>query len=179
MKSYFWMAALSVFGGLIWIGRAFIELVFKPNYWNPQSVIDYLAVFGTSLSLLLLAGTLWMLHTRHQPQGTIRKWLWLFGIMLSIGGGFVAGIANFGEDWFAIKALGTFFIFGSFGLFIGLLISGISAIGSADFSRWLGPLLIACAFGVGFQDQGGGFIVGFSLLILATCLVPPMFLNAS
>jgi len=161
-----WFVFFSFTSGFIWIGRALIEVIFKPDYWNPQSFIDYLAVLGTSIGLLSLAAMLWLIHTRNRPQGSIRKWFWRIGMLLSIGGGLVAGLANFGEDWIGIKDLGTFFIFGFMGLFAGLLISGISTIGNAALPKLFGWLLVACAISIGFSDQGGGIIVGFCLLVL-------------
>jgi hypothetical protein len=60
--------------GLAWIGRAILGVIFRPDYWDPHTAIDYSAIALMSLALILLAvsvGTpsIW-LHRRpdHQPD---------------------------------------------------------------------------------------------------------------
>jgi hypothetical protein len=162
-----WIKFVLITGGLVWIGRAVLDIVFQPDYWSPQTAVDYTAVSGTSLALILLAIGIWSIHRQQQPQGKWSSWLWRVGIGLACGGALVAGIANFGEDWIAIKSLSTFFVFGSLAMFVGLILGGMSAIGAESFPRWTGWLLMACALGWGSVEEGGGFVVGIALILLA------------
>jgi hypothetical protein len=159
--------AVLIIGGLVWIVRAGLDVVFQPDYWNPRTNVDYTAVAGTSIALILLAVGVWAIHLRQRSQGRWRTWLWRVGIILTCGGALIAGIANFGEDWIAIKSLGTFFVSGSLAMFVGLILGDMSAIGVASFPRWTGWLLMACALGLGRIEEEGGFIVGFALILLA------------
>lgn len=129
------VTAVLIIGGLVWIVRAGLDVVFQPDYWNPRTSVDYTAVAGTSLALLLLGLGVWIIHLKQQPPGKWHTWLWRMGIMLACGGALVAGIANFGEDWIAIKSLGTFFVIGSLAMFVGLLLAGISLIGATAVPR--------------------------------------------
>jgi hypothetical protein len=158
--------AVLIIGGLVWIAQSGLAVVFQPNYWDPRTVVEYTAVAGTSIALILLAVGVWAIHLRQRPQGRWRTWLWRVGIILACSGALVAGIANFGEDWIAIKSLGIFFVVGSLATFVGLLLAGISAIGAAGNTRWTGWLLIACFLGWGSVDLGGGFVVGIALISL-------------
>jgi hypothetical protein len=95
--------------------------------------VDYTVVATMSLALILLAASVWLIHARQQPQGWVRQWLWRVSIGLAYTSGLVAGVANFAEDWIAIKWLGWVFVLGSLSVFAGLLLSGLGAIGSAGF----------------------------------------------
>ena len=160
-----WGKPVLIAGGVVWIVRAGLELAFQPNYWNPQGVVDYAAVAGSTLALLLLALGVWSIHLgRQQASRTLSSWLWIVGLTLACGGALAAGLANFFEDWLSIKAFGDLFVWGSLALFIGLLLAGISTIRARDVSRWTGWLLIACALGLGTIDSGGGFVIGLSLI---------------
>ena len=165
-KGKLWGSATAVLltGGLVWLLRAGLAVVFRPDYWNPRTSVDDTAVAGTSLALILLALGVWSIRLKQRPQGHWRLWLWRVGVAAACGGALVAGIANFGEDWIAIKSLGIFFVIGSLAMFIGLLLAGISAIGAAGVTRWTGWLLVACAIGWGSVDLGGGFVVGIALI---------------
>jgi len=82
--------AVLIIGGLVWIVRAGVDVVFQPNYWEPQTMVDYTAVVGTSLALLLLAIGVWTIHLKQQLQIKWRNWLWRVGIILACGGALVA-----------------------------------------------------------------------------------------
>ena len=165
-KEIRWGRPALILGGVVWILRASLEVLFQPDYWNPKSAVDYAAVGSFSLGLFLLALGLIAVHLgRHTERGP-RRIAWNLGISLSIVGAVVAGAANFLEDWLGIKAFGDFFVYGLLSLFVGLIVSGISTIRADDISRWTGWLLLACAIGLGLPDQGGLFIVGISLIVL-------------
>ena len=53
-KEVRWGTPFLIVGGAVWIIRAGLEVVFQPDYWNPRSAVDYTAVAGTSLALILL-----------------------------------------------------------------------------------------------------------------------------
>jgi hypothetical protein len=159
-----WIKFVLITGGLVWIGRAVLELVFQPEYWSPQTAVDYTAVISFTLALYLLAISLWLIHRERQLGDHFSKWLWLGGIWLACFGAVVAGSANFIEDWLAIKAFGELFVVGGLTLAVGFLLTGISLFWANDLPRWLGWLFISCIFGL---SDGGGFWMGFVLIFLA------------
>jgi hypothetical protein len=165
-KDVRWRKPVLIISGVVWIIRAGLELVFQPDYWNPQTFIDYVAVAGTSLGLFLLVLGLWGMHLGRQIKPGLSKIVWGMGVGISCVAGVAAGVANFVEDWFGVKSLGDLFVFGMMFLVLGLLLSGISTIRAKDVSRWTGWLLIACAVGFGIIDWGGGFVIGVSLILL-------------
>lgn len=68
-----WGQAVLIAGGLAWIGRAALEIAFRPDYWNPPTAVDYVAVGGFSLALILLGMGLWAIHLSRHPQTGLRK----------------------------------------------------------------------------------------------------------
>lgn len=61
-KKIGWAKPVLIAGGMVWLIRAGLALVFQPDYWDPQTLLDYVAVAGTSLGLLLLALGVWGIH---------------------------------------------------------------------------------------------------------------------
>lgn len=132
----------------MWIGRAFFEVFFHPQYWNPQTAVDYAAVISFTLALYLLALGLWFIHRERQQTQHISEWLWLAGIGLACFGAVTAGSANFLEDWLAVNAFGDLFVVGGLTLAVGLFLMGISLFWANDLPRRLGLLFISCIFGL-------------------------------
>lgn len=160
-----WSKPVLISGGVVWIIRAGLAVIFQPVYWDPQTPVEYAAVAGTSIALFLLALGVWSIHRNRKPQGRLSKWTWNVGVFLVCGGAIVTGFSNFFEDWMGIEAFGDFYAL-MLAVFVGLILAGIGAIRAADVSRWTGWLLIACALGLVMIDNGGGFIVGASLILL-------------
>lgn len=165
-KKIGWAKPVLIAGGMVWLIRAGLALVFQPDYWDPQTLLDYVAVAGTSLGLLLLALGVWGIHLGRHGQGGLSKLTWSLGIGITCLAAVMVGGANFVEDWFGLKAFGDVFVFGMMFLLVGMILAGQSSLRATDISRWTGWLLLACAVGFGTLDWGGEFVVGTSLVLL-------------
>lgn len=140
-KNNRWIKPSLIISGVIWIGRAVLQVVFKPDYWDPRSAIDYAAVIGTSLELLTLALGMWGIAIS-QASYTQGKVVWKIGIILTCISAILAGTVNLVEDAFGIKSLGFLFPIGTVALVVGLLVSGVSALRIAQLHRSIGWFII-------------------------------------
>lgn len=168
------MKSLLIISGVIWIGRTVLEIAFKPEYWNPRSAIDYVAVIGTSLALLTLALGIWGIGISQASHAQGRA-VWKLGINLACLSALVVGLSNLLEDAFGVAVLGFLFPIGIVALSIGLLMSGVAALRIPQFHRSIGWLLLLCLAGVLFLEFGGGIVVGLSLLALAYTSGAPQY----
>lgn len=165
-KDMSWGRPILIIGGLVWIVRAGMEIILHPDYWDPQTAVDYTAVAGTSLSYFLLALGIWAVHTNRGETSSLRRWVWRVGVILSCGGAVVGGLANLVEDWLRIPSFGEVFILSGVAVFVGLLMAGSASLWPKQPSRWTGLLLLICAVGWSLPDSGGGLLVGISLILL-------------
>jgi hypothetical protein len=151
-------------GGLAWLTRAVIGL-YGPAYWSPRTWLDYVAVAGTSLGLLLLGLGLWSFHRAYAaPPGRART-IWSAGIALACASSFTVGVSNFVEDALRVRALGIVWVIGALVLLAGLLIAGLGALWLRGLPRRVGVLLLVCAAGLLFTEWNG--LIGLGLALLA------------
>ncbi|MGQ0605029.1 MAG: hypothetical protein ACT4QE_25395 [Anaerolineales bacterium] len=152
--------------GLAWLARAVIAL-YGPDYWSPRTPLDYAAVVGTSLGLILLALGLWGFYQHNPAPPSRAQTVWRVGVWLACASAFIVGVSNFIEDALNVKGLGYVWAFGILTLTAGLLVAGVSAFWVQGFSRWVGVLFIVCALGLLFAESNGWFGLGLALLALS------------
>ena len=148
--------------GLAWLARATIGL-YKPDYWSPRTPLDYAAVVGTSLALLLLAVGLWGFYLQNPVSPGRAQTIWRMGIVVACISALTIGLSNFIEDALNVNGLGYVWVIGILALTAGLLIAGLSALWVKEFSRWVGGLLIVCVIGLLFTEANGQFGLGLAL----------------
>ena len=170
-KDNWWIKPSLIISGVIWIGRAVLQIAFNPNYYDPRTLIDYLAVVGTSLELLTLALGVWGIAIAQTPV-TKGKPIWNSGIILTCISAALAGIVNLVEDGLGLKTIGFLFPFSILALTIGLLVSGLAALRIPQLHRSIGWFFILCLAGLLTVELGGGIAVGLSLVALADIAVP-------
>lgn len=152
--------------GLAWLARAVMAL-YGPDYWSPRTPLDYAAVVGTSLSLMLLAVGLWGFYHHNSTAPSRAQTVWRVGVWLTCTSAFIVGVSNFLEDAVGIKGLGYVWVIGVIAVFVGLLIAGVSALWVKGLGWWVGGLLLACAVGLLFIEWNGMFGLGLALLALS------------
>ncbi len=169
-KDNWWIKPSLIISGVIWIGRAVLQIAFSPNYYDPRTLIDYLAVVGTSLELLTLALGVWGIAIT-QTLVAKGKPVWKSGIILTCISAALAGIVNLVEDGLGLKTIGFLFPFGILALTIGLLVSGLAALRIPQLHRSIGWFFILCLAGLLTVELGGGIVAGLSLVALADIAV--------
>ena len=169
-KNNGWIKAYLTVGGMIWIGRAVLQLAFSPDYWNPHSAIDYVAIVGTSMGLFTLALGLWGV-AMSQATFVQAKPVWKFSITLVCISAVLAGTVNLIEDAFGLKSIGFLFPLAILALAVGLLMAGVAALRDRQMHRSIGWLILLCLVGLLTVEVGGGIIVGLSLVALTAAPV--------
>jgi hypothetical protein len=157
--------------GLAWLTRAAIGL-YRPDYWSPRTALDYAAVVGTSLALILTAIGVWGFYRQNPAPPGRAQIIWQVGIAVTCVSAFTVGVSNFIEDALNVSGLGYVWVVGILALTAGLLSAGLSALWINNFSRWVGVMFLICAIGLLFTETNGQFGLGLALLVLS--LVPGM-----
>lgn len=151
--------------GLVWLARAGIALA-EPDYWRPRTLVDYAAVVGTSLGLVLLAAGVGAFYRHHPAPLSRAQRAWRAGVWLTWASALTIGVSNLLEDAVGLRALGSVWVIGIVTLLIGLLIAGASAFWVPGL-RWpVGGLLLVCALGLLFIEWNGMFAMGLALFAL-------------
>jgi hypothetical protein len=147
--------------GLAWAGESLLQFA-HPQYWDPLTTLDWLAVWSFSASWLLLAATTILLgRLTGTPQ------VLAVATVVAIGA-VAAGVANAFEDGLGIKSLGTIYVLGSLTAAFGLLALA-ATIHSSGFTR-LARLTLVLFLGAAAVMAGGGLIV---LGVLGALAVSP------
>lgn len=165
-KPTLWPKPALSLAGLAWLARAVIGL-YRPDYWSPRTPLDYTAVVGTSLALILTAVGLWDFYRQHPAPPGRAQVVWRVSLALTCLSALTIGLSNSIEDAFGVKELGNVWVIGSLALFAGLLTAGLSAFWLPGALRWAGVLFLACALGLLFTEWNGQFGTGLALLALA------------
>lgn len=158
--------SILVLAGLAWLARAVMAL-YGPDYWSPRTPLDYAAGVGTSAALILTAVGVWGFYQHYPAPPGRAQTAWRVGITVTCVSALTIGISNFVEDALNVNGLGYVWVIGILSLTAGLLIAGLSAFWIKGFSRWVGPLFLACAIGLLFTESNGQFGLGLALLTLA------------
>lgn len=151
---------------LVWVGRAALEYA-DPIYWDPDRLLDYIAILGTSLAFLFLSGILWALYRRNPLPTSIKQQLWREGMVLVIVLAAVVSVSNIVDDALGVKAIEVVYGYGGLGMMLGLLLATLGAFLHDETRFRVGWFLLACVLGIVFADNGGWFVVGFAFWILA------------
>jgi hypothetical protein len=143
--------------GLVWAGRSLLELA-GPDYWDPVTPLDHLAVYSFSAAWMLLAVSVLVLGRLVPRRGVV-----LTTTVVAVAA-FLAGTANAIEDGLGLKTWGALYVVGSLTAWLGLL--------PLAYLLWRGgPTRLAIAptltfLGFAMLPIGGG------LLVLAGWAVP-------
>ena len=141
---------------------------FEPRYWDPQSVLDYLAVVGMTAMLLGLSVAFAVLAIGMRRSGLRAAPV---ALVAAAVGSATAGISNFLEDGLRWMAFGWGFVFGILLLAISLVVAGVATL--ITRRAWmLGVclILLAVAFYLSFSGAAGG-------IALAACCLAAAFLS--
>lgn len=126
--------------GLVLAACSLIRLG-HPDYWDPVTSFDYLAVWSWSLAWILL-GLAVAFVGRIAPAGTVRR----ISTVVAVAS-IATGIANGIEDGLGQRAWGTVYVVGSLTAWFGLLVLGAALFGEG--LRRLG-IAVAAIFGLLF-----------------------------
>lgn len=164
-----WHRPVLAAAGLVFVLRAAIGL-FNPDYWSPQSPLDYAAAASTSLAFVCLSVGLWG-FSRSRPGRPTRPSrahaAWRIAVSVCWFSAAAIGVSNLLEDVLGLKALGIVWVVGILALLAGLLGAGASAFYVQGLPRWVGGLLLAGAVGLLFIGSWGFWVMGLALLALA------------
>lgn len=144
--------------GFVWAGQSLLQSA-DPEYWDPVTTLDWLAVWSFTACWLLLAPTVILLG-----RLTLSHQLMAMASVIAIGA-VAAGVANAFEDGLGIRALGTIYVLGALTAALGLLPLA-ATIHRAGYPRLAG-LTLLLFFGVVAVVAGGGLVVLGTLGALA------------
>ena len=143
--------AIWLITGLAWAARSLLEFA-QPEYYAPQTILDWTAVWLYTAALLLFAPSILLLAGLASSRTATAV------AVVSAFGAVVAGIANALEDGFGLQIGGTPYV-------VGFLLAWGSLV-PLGVTLWRGrrlplaALAIAMFFGILFAfGRGGGLIV--------------------
>jgi hypothetical protein len=146
------VATVYVLTGLVWTGRSLLEVLAHPDYWDPSTSLDWLAIWSYSLAFALLALTIPLL-ARDSQAGRLVD-------VTAVAAGLAAALASVGnvvEDAFAVTGASTFYVIGALGTLIGLI--------ALCAGLWLGHrrasalVVLLVLVGLAFMVLGMGWLV--------------------
>lgn len=147
------IAAVYVLTGLVWTGRSLLEVFAHPQYWDPVTSLDWLAVWSYSLAFALLALAIALL-ARDSRAG---RFVDAMAVAASSAAA-LAAVGNVIEDAFGVGGASTFYVIGALGTLAGLIVLAASLWIRRSRSAALAAALIA----VGMP----GMVVGMGWLVL-------------
>jgi hypothetical protein len=103
--------------GLVWTCRSLLEIVAHPDYWEPSTIIDWVAVWSYSLAFGLLALAVSLL-ARDARAGRLVMFTSLIVGVAAV----LAAVGNAVEDAFDVAGASTVYVIGALGTLIGLLV---------------------------------------------------------
>ncbi len=151
---YLWMvtslcggSGLFLAAGVLWAFRS-VQGFTDPDFTDPGTLNDWVAVLSLSAAMLLLAAALTAL-----PGHGLRRSL----PVLAAGAAVVAGAANLAEDGLAWESAGAFYAGGTMALVLALAIS--SVVFALRPPRWPAVVTAATLVGLLLLEKGGGLLV--------------------
>jgi hypothetical protein len=147
------IAAIYVLTGLVWTGRSLLEVLAHPDYWDPATSLDWLAIWSYSLAFALLALTVALL-ARDNRAG---RFVDVTTVVVSLAAA-LASVANVIEDALDVTGASTFYVIGALGTLIGL----IALCAGLWFGRRRASALVVLLILVGMT----GMILGMGWLVL-------------
>lgn len=138
--------------------RAAIELA-EPAYYDPETLLDYLAATLTSVAWLVTAVALarWW---PAKPAGGGSSLLLIAATAVA-----VSAAGNFIEDVLGVPAGEALFTYGGMVGAVAILVLGAVLLFFGG-GRWAGVMLLVFIAGSTFPDDGGEFLSGASLVVL-------------
>lgn len=152
-----------VVAGALAIARAAIELA-DPVYWNPSSVLDYIAALLTTVAWAT-AGVAFVLWWRTTPIRRGAVFLLISGV-----GTAVSGVGNLLEDVLNLEVGELLFTLGGMTGAIAALVAAVLILTVRDPLRWSSLLLFTFVAGGVFPDDGGQIVTAVSLVALGVWL---------
>ena len=135
-------------------------LLASPTYWNPSTLLDWVAVVSYTLAWLLLAPAI-VLATRLVPSKSSR----LVGIALA-GAAAVTGLANLAQNGLGTETANDLYVSGI--LLATILLVPLAYLFARDRSNRLALVAILLFVGIGFTSGGlGGLLVLAAFVALA------------
>lgn len=111
--------------GLVWTGRSLLAVIADPQYYDPVTTIDWIAVWTYSLGFVLIAAAVPLLARDARAGRLLPGLAWV-----AAAGALLAALANALEDGVGIASWGSLYVVGSLTTVFGLV-----AIGAVLWSR--------------------------------------------
>ncbi len=145
--------ALFVAVGILWCVRSLQSLA-EPEYWDPVSVADWLAVFSFSAALFALAVALPLLA--RIIGGRAVFWV----SFVPAAGAAVSGVGNLLEDALQLGAGNVFYVVGGLVFWVGLLVwTLVVAVTAVGRRRLMALGVVVTMIGLVLYESGGGVLV--------------------
>jgi hypothetical protein len=144
--------------GLAVAGRSLLEITVAPDYWDPRTLVDHLAVWSYSLCFLALALALLRLVRDASPTRLATGLAWL-----TAGAALLTAVANAVEDAFGVTWWGSLYVASVLTTVVGLLVLG-GTLWIKGEGRW--AIVVTCWL-IGFA----GITVGLGFVALLGSLV--------
>jgi hypothetical protein len=153
--------------GLLWAARSLVGFA-NPDYWDPVTALDWIAIWLYSAAWLMLAASVLLLGrlvgSREVTVATT----------IVAAGAIAAGVANGIEDGIGVSWFGTLYVVGFMVGWLGLL--GLAATYQRARRTRLAGLAATTFLGILMFNVGGGFII---LLALGGLAVAPSWFMAA
>ncbi len=144
--------------GLVWTGRALLEVIAHPDYFEPVTPVDWIAVWTYSLAFTLLAASLVVISV----ESVVNKAVRVIG-RTAAAAALVAGIANGMEDAFDLAVATPVYVLGALATAFGMLAMAVS-FAVTRRPLWLATIVLMLAGVVGIS-------VGIGALVLIGAIV--------
>jgi len=138
-------------------------LLAGPAYWDPATVLDWVAVLAYTAAWLLFGPAI-VLASRLVPSRSAR----FVALLLAVAAA-VTGVANVVEDGLGVAAAGTLYVTAI--LVATMLLVPLAYLFARDRSNALAILALVLFVGIGFTSGGGGgplVLAAFVVLALRT-----------
>ena len=158
-RAGWWLAG----AGTLVLARSAVELA-EPNFWDPQTALDYTAASLTTVawSALGIALIFWW---RAVPAHRARWVLFAAGV-----GSVVGALGNLIEDVIGLGFGVWMFVIGMPTGGLGMFVAAVILLATRSPIRWSGAFLLVYLAGLALPDQGGHFIGGAALIALGLWL---------
>lgn len=145
--------ALYVTTGLVWTGRSLLEVAARPDYWEPVSAVDWVAVWAYSLALLLLAVALIAVAADSGSGFAVR-------VVGYVAATFACGtaLANAIEDGLGIESASIGYVVGTMGT-AAAMVAFAAALGISRRPLWSAAVLLMLAGVVTMSDGFGALVL--------------------
>ena len=169
-KTLIWLLVVGAIGFIL---RGGIQL-YDPAYWRPITMLDYSAVFLTTVNKVIFGLVLLlMIRTRQMGKGLLER-VWGYTMVVGGIGSIVWGLGNMIEDAFKflqiefLTQMGvSLFLIGSLVSLLALILAFLGALVLPGLRyRWSWFYLLPILGTIILRDASG-FIVGAGMLILA------------